>query len=44
METFILIIVIISALSFVFVIFNNKFQLTIIKIDKAEEEDRKSVV
>ena len=38
METFILIIVIISALSFVFVIFNNKFQLTIIKIDKAEED------
>ena len=38
METLILIIVIISTLSFIFVIFNNKFQLTIIKIDKAEED------
>ena len=38
METILLIIVIISFLAFIFVIINNRFQLTIIKIDKAEED------
>ena len=38
METILLIIVIISFLAFVFVIYNNRYQLTIIKIDKAEED------
>lgn len=38
METVLLIIVIISFLAFIFVIINNRFQLTIIKIDKAEED------
>ena len=38
METILLIFVIISLLAFIIVIINNKFQLTIIKIDKAEED------
>ena len=38
METILLIIVIISILAFIFVLVNNKFQLTIIKLDKAEED------
>ena len=38
MEIIILIFVIISTLAFIFVLINNKFQLTIIKIDKAEED------
>ena len=38
METCLIIIVIISFLSFIFAILHNKFQLTIIKIDKAEED------
>ena len=38
MEIILLIFVIISLLAFIIVIINNKFQLTIIKIDKAEED------
>ena len=38
METILLIIVIISFLAFIFVVYNNRYQLTIIKIDKAEED------
>lgn len=38
METILLIFVIISLLAFIFTIINNRFQLTIIKIDKAEED------
>lgn len=38
METVLLIFVIISILAFIFVLVNNKFQLTIIKLDKAEED------
>ena len=38
MEIILLIFVIISFLAFIFVLINNKFQLTIIKIDKAEED------
>ena len=38
MEIIVLILVIISFLAFVFAIINNKFQLNIIKIDKAEED------
>ena len=38
METCLIIIGIISFLSFIFAILHNKFQLTIIKIDKAEED------
>ena len=38
METILLIFVIISLLAFIIVIINKKFQLTIIKIDKAEED------
>ena len=38
LEVILSVIVAISLLSFIFVIINNKFQLTIIKIDKAEED------
>lgn len=38
LNTILIVIVIISFLSFIFIIINNKFQLTIIKIDKAEED------
>ncbi len=38
METVLIIIVVISFLGFVFSIINNKYQLTVIKIDKAEED------
>lgn len=38
LEIIIGVIVVISFLSFLFVIYNNKFQLVIIKIDKAEED------
>lgn len=38
LEIIIAIIVVLSFLSFIFVIINNKFQLAIIKIDKAEED------
>lgn len=38
METILLIFVIISLLAFIFAIINNRFQLTVIKIDKAEED------
>lgn len=38
LETILIIIVAISFLSFIFIIINNKFQLAIIKIDKAEED------
>ena len=38
METVLLIFVIISILAFIFVLVNNKYQLTIIKLDKAEED------
>ena len=38
LHTLLIIMVIISSLSIVVVIINNKFQLTIIKIDKAEED------
>ena len=38
LEVILSVIVVISLLSFIFVIINNKFQLTIIKIDKAEED------
>lgn len=37
-EIILTVIVIISILSFLFVMYNNKFQLAIIKIDKAEED------
>jgi LemA protein len=38
METILGIIVIVSILLIIFVVYNNKFQLSIIKIDKAEED------
>ena len=38
MQTVLLIFVIVSLLAFIYVLINNKFQLTIIKIDKAEED------
>ena len=41
LHTLLIIMVIISSLSIVIVIINNKFQLTIIKIDKAEEVNKK---
>ena len=38
LEVIIAIVVVVSLLSFVFVLINNKFQLALIKIDKAEED------
>ena len=38
MKTVLVIIIIISFLAFIFTIINNKFQLIVIKIDKAEED------